>query len=103
MSLHNKKLEAFLSVSVVVWKRIQNQILIWQKFSLFFMFSAITAKSTTTFKKKYVSKGPDSGKSDSSCKSSNHSFYATFNLQKHFSIVHLKLLATAFYQHCTTQ
>lgn len=65
MSLHNKKLEAFLSVSVEVWKRIQNQILIWQKFSLFFMFSAITAKSTTTFKKKYVSKGPDSGKSES--------------------------------------
>lgn len=65
MSLHNKKLEAFLSVSVEVWKRIQNQILIWQKFSLFFMFSAITAKSTTTLKKKYVSKGPDSGKSES--------------------------------------
>lgn len=55
MSLHNKKLEAFLSVSVEVWKRIQNQILIWQKFSLFFMFSAITAKSTTTFKKKSMS------------------------------------------------
>lgn len=49
MSLHNKKLEAFLSVSVEVWKRIQNQILIWQKFSLFFMFSAITAKTATTF------------------------------------------------------
>lgn len=48
MSLRNKKLEAFLSVSVEVWKRIQNQILIWQKFSLFFMFSAITAKSVTT-------------------------------------------------------